>query len=153
YRTHLQTMLKLAEAAGAERSAATARIGLADAALLAGDVEGAIVMGRAAVAASRTLNLPAALGTGLSNLCAALLLAGRLEDAAEIAAQALAVLRQCDMGRFVFTHLALIAACADRSAMAAQLLGCADAWYAANQNTREPNEARLEALAVARLDA
>ena len=65
------------------------------------------MLGRQAVAATRALDLPAALGTALANLCNAQLVAGHTEDARATAAQALPVLRCNETAGLLFTHLAV----------------------------------------------
>ena len=50
-------------------------------------------------------------------------------------------------------HVALMAACTGRLAVAGKLLGFADAAYAANQDCAQSNEARLAALAASKIDA
>src|SRR4030095_1833089 len=71
----------LREEVGADGLASGSRRSLADAALMAGDVAEAIALGRAAVIDPRVRNQPRSLAVALSNLNAALLMAGDLPAA------------------------------------------------------------------------
>ena len=148
YREASRRELALAEEAGADRAAAWARLKLADAALMAGDCEEAIALGEKAVAELDALDQPSNLGLALSNLCAALLLAGNLPAAHKAAHRALPLMWQNEWGFLVLDQLALIAARTGRCETSALILGFADAWYAGNEEPRQPNEAALARLAA-----
>jgi tetratricopeptide (TPR) repeat protein len=153
YREASRIELALAERAGAERAAAWARLKLADAALMAGDHDEAIELGRLAVAELHELDQPSNLGLALSNLCAALLLSGNDEPAREAAAQALPLTWRSGWGYLVLDSVALLAARDGRAELAAQLLGHVDAWYAAHGDERQPNEALLARRAAEAIEA
>lgn len=143
YREASRMELDLAERAGAERAAAWARLKLADAALMADDLNDSIELGREAVIQLRRLDQPANLGLALSNLCAALLLNEQRSDAAAAAAEALPLMWHNGWGYLLLDSLALLAVQEGRSLDAALLLGFVDAWYGAHADERQPNEARL----------
>ncbi len=149
YRAASRTELDLAEQAGADRAAAWARLKLADAALMANDLAEAIDLGRRAVRQLRALDQPSNLGLALSNLCAALLLEGQRPAALAAAAEALPLMWRNGWGYLLLDSLALLAARGGRATDAALLLGFVDAWYAAHDDMRQPNEARLADLARA----
>lgn len=151
YRRVTRKELELAERAGAERAAAWSRLKLADAALMAGDIDEAIALGEAAVQALRRLDQPSNLGLALGNLCAARLLGDR-PGALAAATEALPLMWRTGWGYLLADSLALLAARAGLTEEAARLLGYADAWYARHDDARQPNEARLAAAAAALLD-
>ena len=144
--------MTLAQHAGADRAAAWARLKLADAALMAGDCAEAIELGEQAVAELRQLDQPSNLGLALSNLCAALLLCGQPARACEMAAEALPLMARSGWAYLLLDSVALLAAEHGRAAQAARLLGVVDAWYAAHQDERQPNEAALERHASTAID-
>ncbi len=148
YREASRRELTLGEEAGAERAAAWARLKLADAALMAGDRDEAIALGRAAVTELEALDQPSNLGLALSNLCAAHLLANDLRAAHQAAARALPLMWQNEWGFLLLDQLALIAARTGHVDTSARLLGFADALYAVNKEPRQPNEAVLAQLAA-----
>ena len=78
HRQRFEAALALAEQAGAFRCVAKTRLKVADHALMAGDVDDAIAVGRFVIEELRRLGQPAALGWALNNLCAGL---GRAGDA------------------------------------------------------------------------
>ena len=153
YRRWSGIELELAGQAGASRAAAWARLKLADAALMAGDVGAAVEIGRASVDALRALQQPSNLGLASSNLCAALLMAGDLAAARDAAAQALPLMISSDWGYLVLDPIALIAARSGQPAQAAQLLGHVDAWYEAHHGPRQQNEVELARLTLEAIDA
>ncbi|HEY2926445.1 ATP-binding protein [Piscinibacter sp.] len=152
YREASRRELALAERAGADRTAALARLKLADAALMAGDHGEAIELCRAAVAALRLLDQPANLGLALSNLCAALLLRGEHAAAREAAVEALPLMWHNSSGYLLLDPVALLAARDGHAPEAAQVLGYVDAWYARRAAQRQPNEARLASTTADVLD-
>ena len=143
YRERFEATLVLAEQAGALRCAARTRLNLADHALMAGDVDDAIAVGRVVIEELRRLDQPAALGWALSNLCAAYLTQGDDQAARGLAAQAMPLMWAHGWGVDLVNHIALIAARLGKHAAAAMLLGYADASYAAKRDTPLANEARL----------
>jgi tetratricopeptide (TPR) repeat protein len=142
YRESLRETIRLAEEVGADGLASGSRRSLADAALMAGDVAEAIALGRAAVIDPRVRNQPRSLAVALSNLNAALLMAGDLPAARRTATEALPLAWQTGIVHYFLDHVALYAARTGRGAQAAQFIGFADKVYAANQEPRQPNEAR-----------
>jgi hypothetical protein len=133
---------------GAERSAAAARLKLADAALMAGDLQEAIALGEVAVRQLRILDQPSNLGLALSNLCSALVLAGKRVEAMAAAREALPLLSRNSWGaHFVLDALALIAAERHLFEDAARLLGYTENWYRTHADQRQPNEERIAGLA------
>ena len=143
YRSGTREEIALAERAGAERSAAWARLKLADAALMAGDTEEAIALGRAVAAQLRALDQPANLGLALTNLCAAMLLDDDLAEARTVAVEAMAPMWGNGWAYLLLDSVALIAAMAGRPVEAARLTGFVDRWYERHVDTRQPNEATL----------
>jgi len=148
YREASRRELALAEEAGAERAAAWARLKLADAALMAGDTQEAIALGTGAVAQLDALDQPSNLGLALSNLCAAFLLAYDLPAAHHAALRAFPLMWQNEWGYLLLDQIALIAARSGRCQMSATILGFTDAWYAVNNEPRQPNEAEMARLAT-----
>lgn len=143
YRVAGRMELDLAEQASADRAAAWARLKLADAALMANDLNDAIELGHGAVIQLRKLDQPSNLGLALSNLCAALLLNEQRPEALAAAAEALPLMWANGWGYLLLDSLALLAVQDGRANDAALLLGFVDAWYAAHTDERQPNEARL----------
>ena len=153
YRTAVRAELHFAEQAGSPCQAANARLNLADAALMAGDWDDAIALGRAAVDEVRSLDLPQMLAVAQLNLCAALLRKGDMQSARSIALEALPGIWQNKMSGYFFCHLALLAASALRPECAAKMLGYVEAWFTAYQYTREPSETRSTQLAFEAIEA
>jgi len=143
YREASRRELALAERAGADRTAALARLKLADAALMAGDPAEAIDLCRAAVAELRHLDQPANLGLALSNLCAALLLSGEHAAAREAAVEALPLMWRNSAGYLLLDSVALLAARDGHVRESTRVLGYVDAWHARRGDQRQPNEDRL----------
>lgn len=142
YRESLRETMRLAEEVGAEALVSVCRRSLADAALMAGDVDEAISLGRAAVADPRVRDRPRSLAVALSNLNAALLMAGELAAARQAATEALPLAWQAGIVHYFLDHVALYAARTGQAAQAAQLIGFANRIYAAGKEPRQPNEAR-----------
>ena len=157
YRESLRETMRLAEEVGADALVAVCRRSLADAALMAGDVAEAIALGRAAVADPRVRDKPRSLAIALSNLSAALLMAGELPSARQTAAQGLPLAWPTGIVHYFLDHVALYAARTGQAARAAQLIGFASRLYTASQEPRQPNEARsmeqAEAVVASALDA
>jgi predicted ATPase/DNA-binding winged helix-turn-helix (wHTH) protein len=157
YRESLRETMRLAEEVGADGLVSGCRRSLADAALMAGDVAEAIALGRAAVIDPRVRNQPRSLAVALSNLNAALLMAGDLPAARRTATEALPLAWQTGIVHYFLDHVALYAARTGQGAQAAQLIGFADRVYAADQEPRQPNEERsveqAEAAIASTLDA
>jgi hypothetical protein len=130
-----------------------ARLALADAALMAGDVGEAVALGREAVAVLQSLDQPGNLGLALGNLASALLMKGDVASARATAAQALPLLWHNEMGSLLFELLALLAAGAGDFAVAAQMLGFAESRHTADDDVTQANEARMMQLAAAAIDA
>lgn len=152
YRRVTRRELELAERAGAERAAAWARLKLADAALMADDLDEAVLLGELAVDALRGLDQPSNLGLALCNLCAARLLGDR-HGAAMAAEEALPLMWRAGWGYLLADSLALLAARAGLAEAAARLLGFADAWYVRHDDARQPNEARLAVAVESTMEA
>ena len=142
YRESLRETMRLAEEVGADALVSVCRRSLADAALMAGDVAEAIALGRAAVGDPRVRDRPRSLAVALSNLNAALLMAGELAAAREVATEALPLAWQTGAVHYFLDHVALYAARTGQAAQAAQLIGFASRIYATGREPRQPNEAR-----------
>lgn len=143
HRQRFEAALALAEQAGAFRCVAKTRLKVADHALMAGDVDDAIAVGRFVIVELRRLGQPAALGWALNNLCAACLTQGDDEAARGLAAQAMPLVWTHGWGVDPANHIALIATRPGNHTAAAMLLGYPHATYAANQDAPLPNEVRL----------
>jgi predicted ATPase len=152
YRTASEVTLDLAEEAGAERAAGMARLALADAALMGGDTDQAVLLGREAVAVLEALDQPSNRGLALGNLASALLMHGDVESVRATATQALPLLWRNEMGALLLEFLALLAVSAGQFTVAAQMLGLAERRYAADDDTPQANEARMAQLASIAID-
>jgi predicted ATPase len=146
YRLASQRELALAKEAGADCIAAWARIKLADSALMAGDCDEAIALSRSVAPLLEALDQPSALGSALSILCSALLLAGDLAGA-HSTGQRFFPLSWRDE-EYQFDNLALLAARTGRPEISARVLGFTDAWYMANQERRQATAQHLSSLAA-----
>ena len=142
YRRGLRETMRLAEEGGADALVSVCRRSLADAALMAGDVAEAIALGRAAVGDPRVRDRPRSVAVALSNLNAALLMAGELAAARGVATEALPLAWQTGTMHYFLDHVALYAARTGRAAECAQLIGFASRIYATGREPRQPNEAR-----------
>lgn len=149
-----QTRLALATAAGVARDVNAALGNLADLALMAGDAAGAVRLGRELLQRLGRRQM-ATRAIALGNLLLALLAQGALAEARQVQAEFVAVVRQLDHMFVMYTADAMagLAAAEGRWAAAAQLMGYADAAYAAEGQPREPNEARAREAAWALLQA
>jgi predicted ATPase/DNA-binding winged helix-turn-helix (wHTH) protein len=153
YRANTRMELALAERAGSPRTAAWCRLKLADAALMAGDVQEAIALAEEAVAQLGDLDQPSHRGLALTNLAEALVVDGQEARAREVIAQALPLMWANGWGHLPLDTLAVLAASAGDTRTSASVLGYVDTYYSVNRETRQPNEARLAARTVALLDA
>ncbi len=146
-----QSCLELFEEAGAVRDAAWQRHNIADAALMAGELDEAIRLENAVIAEMRALNDDRRLCFPLANLCAAYLMKGDTAASLVVARDALTHLVRMTMQAGMFDHLALIAARRHLWIESGQLLGASDAWYRTDGRIRQPNEARLAEMVVSEL--
>jgi tetratricopeptide (TPR) repeat protein len=153
YRASVREELPFAEQAGSPCQAANARLNLADAAMMAGDWDDAIALGRKAVEEVRALDLPQMLAVGLLNLFAALMRKGDLQAARAAAIDALPVVWQNKLLGYMFCHLSLLAAKLSQFQCAAKMLGYLDAWFRVNELTPEPSEVRSTHFAAEILKA
>jgi len=133
--------LAFAEAAGSPVQAETAKLNLADATLMGGNAAEAVRLGREVVArvheagwSERMVVVPQV------NLMAALVVAGDLVEAREVAVATLAGAWRYQRGGFLADHLSLLAARSGRHAESMRLIGWADAWWVTHQYAREGNE-------------
>lgn len=140
--------LKLCEQAGAVRDAAWQRHNIADAALMAGDLDEAIRLEIAVIGELRALNEDRRLSWALANVCAAYLMKRDTPASLAAARDALPHLARMAMQADMFDHLALLAARRQRWIEAGQLLGASDAWYQRDGRPRQPNEGRLAELVL-----
>jgi predicted ATPase/DNA-binding winged helix-turn-helix (wHTH) protein len=149
-----ETRLALATAAGAERDVNAALGNLADLALMAGDADSAVRLGRELLdRLGRRQRATRAIALG--NLLLALLARHSLADARQVQAEFIGVVRQLDHMFVMYTADAMagLAAAEGRWTVAAHLMGYADAAYAAEGQPREPNEARARDTAWGLLQA
>jgi hypothetical protein len=109
---------------------------------MAGNFEETIKLALDGVKESQVLDQPAYLGSALSQLCAASLMANDMQRARDAAGRALPLVWQRGTFGIFFNHLAWLAARTGLIEQAAKILGCADTWYASNEGKREPNEIR-----------
>ena len=146
--------LALGTAAGSERDVNAALGNLADLALMSGDADSAVRLGRELLTRLGRRHL-ATRGIALGNLLLALLALGATGEARDVQAEFVDVVRQLDHMYVVYTAdaMAWLAALEARWDAAARLLGYADATYAAEGQAREPNEARARTAALALLQA
>lgn len=152
YRNCIRVELALAAASGSEYAAAHARYRLADATLMAGDVDEAVTLSRAVVAEQRTLFRQSRLGGALHNLCGALLVQGDQDGARIVAIEAWPRLLESGGYGYLLNHLALLGVRFSRFEESAQMLGGADSWHEATANPREANEALTARLAGGAID-
>jgi hypothetical protein len=143
------TELEHAEQAGSAMQSTTARANAADIALMCGNVEEAIRLGREVVDETRALGLDNLLGTALTNLCAALIAARDLTSAREVADQAIHVVYRHERWAYLLDHLSFLAAQQGHYENSAMLIGFTDAWWSSVQYAREGNEAVAVARAMA----
>ena len=148
YRNGVRRELALAEAAGAEYGASFARFRLVDVALMAGDFDEAVLLGRSVVAEQRTNFQDSRLAGALHNLCGALLMRGDLAEAGHAARESWPLMVDHGGFGYLLSHLALLAARVGRFESGALMLGRMDAWSEATQNALEFNEVRSARLAA-----
>ncbi|WP_348273478.1 winged helix-turn-helix domain-containing protein [Piscinibacter sp. XHJ-5] len=148
YRASVRDELRYAELAASPCQAVNARLNLADAALMAGDWDEAIELGRRVVEEVRTLDLPQMTAVAQLNLFAALLGKGDLPSARSAALEALPEAWRNKISGYICSHLSLLAARLSRYESAARLLGYVEAWFPARQLTLEPGEVRSTGLAA-----
>ena len=153
YLKMVRRCLELSEDVGRGRQTTLLRANVADAVLMAGDLDEAITLLRQSENDLATLDQPHILGVVLCNLGCVLLMKDEIGEARAAIVRALPLIRLHPFSGVVFNHLALLAARGGEPAIAAQLLGFADCWYAGNQDTRQPNEAKLAALAETAIEA
>ena len=153
YRECARAELPFAESAGSPCQAASVRVNLADAALMAGDWDEAVVLGRSASEELRRLSLPQLLAVSQVNLCAALMHKGELDLARGAALDALPSIWQHKQSGYLLCHLALLATLLGRHDVSARMLGYVDAYFAASLLPREPSEARSTGMASKMLEA
>ncbi len=154
YRDASRRELAFAERAGADRAAAWARLKLADAALMAGDIGEAIDLGRGRRRRAARPRPAVEHGPGPEQPVRRAAAGGRPRrrprrsggSAAAAVAQRLALpaARFARLPRGPRRPL---------PSSGARLLGFADAWYAAHGDERQPNEATLERRAAATIAA
>jgi hypothetical protein len=146
--------LELATACGSQRDVNAALGNLADLALMSGDADEAVRLGRSLLVRLRRRDA-ATRAIAQSNLLHALLAQGEAEvnnkSARAVASDMLETLRQMDFLLQVSAAdaLALLAAREGRWRAAAMLLGYSDASYAADGQARELNEERAHQAARA----
>jgi predicted ATPase/DNA-binding winged helix-turn-helix (wHTH) protein len=153
YAQTVREIVALAEQGGLENSAATMQAEMVDLALLEGDAQRAVEMGHKAMTSLHRLGMTSAWGMTAAYLCSALALCGQLQEARENASKAQPVLRSLDLEGLLFVHLAVFCARARRLPEAARLVGCAQAWYAANHNAPDSTVLRLFGLVQADVEA
>lgn len=142
-RAATRARLELASACGLQRDVNAALGNLADLALVAGDADEAVRLGRALLARLRRRDA-ATRAMVQGNLLHALLAQGSDEEARTAASEVIDKLRPLGFMflMYICDALALLAAREQRWPAAALLLGYADTAYAAQAQTRELNEAR-----------
>lgn len=142
-RAATRARLELASACGLQRDVNAALGNLADLALVAGDADEAVRLGRSLLARLRRRDA-ATRAMVQGNLLHALLAQGSDSEARIAAAEVIDKLRPLGFMflMYICDALALLAAREERWPAAALLLGYADAAYAAQRQTRELNEAR-----------
>ena len=142
-RAATRARLELASACGLQRDVNAALGNLADLALVAGDADEAVRLGRSLLMRLRRRDA-ATRAMAQGNLLHALLAQGSDGEARVAAAEVVNKLRPLGFMflMYICDALALLAAREERWPAAALLLGYADAAYAAQGQTRELNEAR-----------
>ena len=156
YRAHLHALRGRHEQAWADKlralqeyqrmgdtlSVQIAQANLADLALALGDVDDAVRRGRDAVAALRAdpASLRARGGITIANLSAALERNGQLDEAWQLAREAIPLLQRQGVLDTFIDHLALLALRRSRPADAARLIGRSDAQAARTGDRRDGNE-------------
>ncbi len=142
YLAQAREFLEAALRDGDARGAAFRRLLVAEALLMGGDVAAAIEAASQALTEFTVLDQPYNQDMTGMLLAAALVQANDLEAARACAVRAIDRAWHYGMGCWFCDHLALLAARTGRLREAAAMLGIADAGYTANQDRRQPNEAR-----------
>lgn len=99
------------------------------------------------------LGMTSAWGMTAAYLCSAHALTGQLQEARESACKARPVLSSLGLEGLLLVHIALLCGRSGRSAEAARLLGCSQAWYAANHNSPDSTMLRLFGIIEADVEA
>ena len=134
----------LCEKTGAERLTIGVLCSLAETNWMTGDLDAALAGYREAVMLARKSPVARriALGAGLTNLAGVHTERGELCEALLAAREGLPLRNEGGFAWVTLDHLALRAALAGKTANAARLAGHADYLFAANESSRQPNEAR-----------
>lgn len=130
--------LAMAEAAGTDQSLYLTNV--MDAELACGDAAAAVGTGRKVLQLLARSRDEAGLAFARLNLGAALLALNETAEARSVLHAGWSPARRLDLQQHFAVHLASLAALERRPRAAAQLAGCAEARYAAAQETRETNE-------------
>jgi len=138
-----QRVLTLCEASGDSFEVLFALLSMADIELMTGQTEAAIRHGEQIVVRLGTERNHLYMALALLNLTAALLFASQVKRARQVASEGWQLSAQFLLQAPWSDYLALLAAQEDRVRDAAQLLGCADVFYAGN--LRQTNEVRAVA--------
>jgi hypothetical protein len=149
----MQEVLDLCVRAGFDQGVWMAQLGLADAALLSNDASAAIHICRQAMHTLHQLDIECAWAQAAAELGAAQLMARQVDAAAQSLRQAQPILEVGEGEGLILSHVAVLCVQSGRAAEGARLLGCADAWYAANQSRANSTLAKLVDSASAELDA
>ena len=134
----------LCEKTGAERLTIGVLCSLAETNWMTGDLDAALAGYREAVMLARKSPVARriALGAGLTNLAGVHTERGELCEALLAAREGLPLRNEGGFAWVTLDHLALRAALAGKTANAARLAGHTDYLFAANESSRQPNEAR-----------
>jgi tetratricopeptide (TPR) repeat protein len=158
-RIHHEKALKLYREAGCEDAALGALANLANVTWALGDLDAALAASLEAIAQLRKSPFARKyrLGVALLNLAGVHTERGAFDEALAAAREGLPLLQEAGFAWNVLDYLALRAALAGKLEDAARIAGYADSRYTAQNETREPNEARacerLQALLRDKLDA
>jgi hypothetical protein len=145
--------LAIAEEAGDDNLAQSTRIGLAEAALMSGDIDTVLTLTRPLIEQFRVGADSSRLAAVLHRFCAASVLAGDVASARAAAIELVSLHRQLDSMGWVFTTFSLLAARTGNAATGALLLGCANSWLDASAQVRKPVDALVAQLAAAAIDS
>jgi hypothetical protein len=150
----VRQLLALAEQGGFENYAALMQVELADLALMEGDAPRAVEAGKKALERLHRLGITTGgWGYAATCLCSAQVMAGELSDALDTARAAVRLLRAVDLIGILYFPLTLWCSRAGRPAEAARLIGCCDAWYAAQRSRPEGAAVRLHGVVTVELEA
>jgi hypothetical protein len=153
YAQTVREILALAEQGGLENSVAMMQAEMVDLALLEGDAPRAIEMGHKAMNSLHELGMTSAWGMTAAYLCSAQALSGQLQEARASACKAQPVLRSLGLEGLLFVHVALLCTRAGRPCEAAGLMGCSQAWFAANHNSPDSTMLRLYGIVQTEVEA